>query len=76
MRRNNRDIEADLLRIASVGTKKTWLVYGANLNFNIVKKYIARLINRGFLVYESQLYTTTPKGKEYMNLIVQCQGFQ
>ena len=76
MKRNNRDIEADILRIARVGTLKTWLVYGANLNFKMIKKYIARLITRGFLVHDGKLYTTTPKGVEYMNLIVACQGFQ
>ena len=76
MKRNNRDIEADILRIACVGTLKTCLVYGANLNFNIVKKYLARLITRGFLVHDGKFYTTTPKGVEYMNLIVECQVFQ
>ena len=76
MKRNNRDIEADILRIARTGSLKTWLVYEANLNFNIVKKYLARLITRGFLVHDGKLYTTTPRGEEYMNLIVECQRFQ
>ena len=76
MKRNNRDIEADILRIARTGTLKTWLVYGANLNFNIVKKYLSRLITRGYLVHDGKRYTTTPKVEEYMNMIVECQGFQ
>jgi len=76
MKRNNRDIEADILNIARTGTRKTWIVYGANLNFNIVKKYIKNLISKGFLEYDGTLYRTTNKGKEYMNLIQECQVFQ
>ena len=76
MKRNNLDIEADILDIARTGTRKTWIVYGANLNFNIVKKYIAGLLHRGFLKYDGNLYTTTPKGKEYMNRINEIQVFQ
>ncbi|NQT09462.1 transcriptional regulator, partial [Candidatus Bathyarchaeota archaeon] len=40
MKRNNLDICADILRVSRGGAKKTHLVYKANLNFNIVKKYI------------------------------------
>lgn len=62
MRRNDLDICADLLRIASAGAKKTHLVYKANLNFNIVKKYLNRLQNNELIEnYEGQ-YFTTDKG--------------
>ena len=76
MKRNNRDIEADILNVAIGGSIKTWIVYGARLNFNIIKKYLERLITKGFLKHEGKIYTTTDKGKEYMNLIFRCQGFQ
>ena len=76
MKRNNLDIEADILEVARQGTIKTHLVYGANLNFNIVKKYIERLLTKGCLRQEGPLYYTTEKGFEYMNLIDACTGFQ
>jgi len=76
MKRNNLDIEADILDLASQGIRKTHLVYGANLNFNIVKKYLERLFNKGCLKKEGPLYFTTEKGVEYMNLIEACQVFQ
>jgi len=76
MKRNNLDIEADILDLALTGIRKTRIVYGANLNFNIVKKYISGLINRGFLEYDDKLYTTTPNGKEYMNQINAIQVLQ
>ena len=76
MRRNNLDIEADILAITRSGSVKTWIVYGANLNFNIVKKYIASLINRGLLTQEGKLYLTTERGEAYRETILACQGFQ
>ena len=76
MKRNNLDIEADILDLARQGTKKTHLVYGANLNFNIVKKYLERLISRGLLIFEGSFYYTTEKGLEYIDLIDACTGFQ
>ena len=67
-RRNNLDIMADILRIAKAGAKKTWIVYGANLNFKIVKEYLSDLKGRGLLSSrdESNLYQTTERGLEFL----------
>ena len=67
MKRNNLDICADILRISKNGAKKTHLVYKANLNFNIVKKYIEGLLKLGLLNHEPPKYYTTPKGVLYIN---------
>jgi len=76
MRRNNLDIEADILDVAQQGSIKTWIVYRTNLNFNIVRKYIDGLISRGLLEQDGKLFFTTEKGKEYVKTIQACQGFQ
>jgi len=76
MRRNNLDIEADILNVAQQGTVKTWIVYRANLNFKIVKKYIDGLISRGMIEQDGKLYFTTEKGEAYRQTILDCQGFQ
>jgi len=47
LRRNDLDICADILKVAKTGAKKTQIVYQANLNFKIVKKYLQRLIATG-----------------------------
>ena len=54
MRRSRDDIEADILKIVSARgvTGKTAIVYGANLNFRIVKVYLARLVERNLLKLE------------------------
>ena len=49
MRRNNLDISAEILQIAQTGAKKTQIVYKANLNFLILKKYMKNLIEKGFV---------------------------
>jgi len=67
MRRNDLDICADLLKVAMDGAKKTQLVYRANLNFKIVKKYIERLSENGLLVYVNRSYFTTERGSKFVN---------
>ena len=67
MRRNNMDISADLLTVAKDGAKKTHLVYKANLNFAIVKKYLARLTENGLLESVNGRFFTTDKGSRFLD---------
>ena len=68
MRRNDLDICADILKIAQTGAKKTQIVYKANLNFKIVKKYLDRLIDNGLLLNqdENRFYMTTYRGTDFL----------
>jgi len=68
MRRNDLDICADILRVSRSGAKKTQIVYKANLNFKIVKKYLRRLIANGLLdpSQDKRLFTTTNKGVDFL----------
>ncbi|KKM87434.1 hypothetical protein LCGC14_1268970 [marine sediment metagenome] len=67
MRRDSKDIDAAILRIAETRVKKTQIVYQANLNFKIVKRYLARLIDdQGYLEQEDDLFQTTTRGKEFL----------
>jgi len=66
MRRNDLDICADILNIAQNGAKKTQLVYKANLNFAIVKKYIKRLGDTELLTSENGYFMTTEKGMRFL----------
>lgn len=81
MRRNNKDIEADILRITIGGARKTQIVYQGNLNFKIVKGYLSRLIAkpREFLRYDGRrFYHTTPRGIEFLRRydLLQCMDEQ
>ncbi|MGD2200308.1 MAG: winged helix-turn-helix domain-containing protein [Candidatus Bathyarchaeota archaeon] len=68
MRRNDLDICADILKVAQGGAKKTQIVYKANLNFKIVKRYLNRLIENDMLnpMEEKRLYATTSRGEEFI----------
>lgn len=66
MRRNDLDICADILHVTRHGAKKTHIVYRANLNFNMVKKYFKRLIGGGLLTLADGHYTTTDKGLDWL----------
>ena len=66
MKRNNLDICADILRVSKGGAKKTHLVYQANLNFKIVKRYISELMEKELLEREGDRYYLTSKGSEFI----------
>jgi predicted transcriptional regulator len=66
-RRNDLDICAEILQIAKDGAKKTRIVYGANLNFKIVEKYLRRLIENGLLdMMDERRFITTRKGTQFL----------
>jgi len=66
MRRNNLDISAKILQVANEGAKKTQIVYKANLNFLIVKKYLNNLTEKGFMNKNDTRYYTTEKGRDFL----------
>lgn len=78
MRRNDLDICADILQVACNGAKKTHVVYQANLNFNIVKKYLRRLKENGLIELNDGRFFTTEKGarflEQYRDLVVPFSG--
>jgi len=67
MKRNNLDICADILRVSRGGAKKTHLVYKANLNFNIVKRYINGLTESGLLEKSGERFYVTEEGKLFID---------
>jgi len=65
-RRHKLDIMAEILRLAMAGTRKTRLVYLANLNFTILKKYLKLLEEKGFVYTYNSLIHTSPEGAEFL----------
>ena len=67
-RRGKIEIVTDILELCRTPVKKTTIVYRCNLNFLIVKKYLERCFNNGWLVENRigrrNLYTTTELGKD------------
>ena len=66
MKRNNYDIFADILRVSKDGAKKTHLVYQANLNFNIVKRYMGEPLENELLEQNGDRFYQTEKGARFI----------
>ena len=62
------ETSADILKVARKGAKKSHIIYKANLNFLVVKKYLKLLQNAELLTLtENRIYRTTEKGVKYIN---------
>ncbi len=62
-KRGRVDIIIDILEVAKKGTSKTAIVSGANLNFQLTERYLALLLENGFIENRQDKYVTTDKGK-------------
>jgi len=73
VRKNRTDMEIsrDMLELAREGVGKTKLMYGANLSFELLQKYIGRLVASGLLSSEQgsklQIFRTTERGEEFLS---------
>jgi len=65
-RRSRPDIFNDILKIVLKGARKTRIVYGANLNFKLLREYLDNMERQGLLVEEDGKVIATEKGKEYL----------
>ena len=68
----------DLLQVAIGGSTKTKLVYQGNLNFNIIKRWLAKLIAKGLLEFTptpTNTWKTTLKGVDFMRAMEKTMFF-
>lgn len=68
-RRARMDIYADILKAIGEESRKTNIVYEANLNFKRCKKYLNKLKENGLVEVKSRspmAWTITEKGKEFL----------
>jgi len=68
-KRSDMEISADILKVTVNGALKSHIVYKANINFQLGKKYLDRLTNSGLIIDSvngSRVYFTTDKGREYI----------
>ncbi|WP_340820837.1 winged helix-turn-helix domain-containing protein [Methanolobus sp. WCC4] len=68
IRRSKTAISVEILRAALGGAKKTHIVYQANLNFEVVNRYLSYLSERGLIEQKDNIYVTTNKGKEFQEI--------
>ena len=68
MRRNKLEISVEILNAAIEGSKKTHIVYSANLNFDVVNRYLEILEKKGLIEQNDDIYTTTEEGKKFKDM--------
>ena len=73
-RRNNFQINRDILVLAINGAGKTRLVYGSNLNFSLIKDYLADLIARGMIALTGTRYFTTDRGLKFIKTMASVEA--
>ena len=65
----NRDrlcIVADILEVAYSGASKTHIMFGANLSFKLLEKYLGVAMNAHFLRVEGSRFVLTEQGQEFL----------
>ncbi|PSN84003.1 hypothetical protein B9Q02_09955 [Candidatus Marsarchaeota G1 archaeon BE_D] len=67
-RRDGVKIIRDILEIAWEGSRKTRIMFQANLNPRLLKKYLDFCLKHGLLEEVEGKYYTTEKGKKYIKL--------
>jgi len=75
MKRESMDICRDILQLTRNGAIKTRIVYGANLNFKIVKGYLSKLLSLGLLEESRKGYRTTEKGLDFIDRYEELSRF-
>ena len=81
-RRSNIEIIADMLKIGENGAGKTKIMYGANMSYSQIQKYLGFLISQGFINKvevgnPAVTYRVTDKGLKLLksiNSIVEMLG--
>jgi predicted transcriptional regulator len=75
-KRSDVEISTAILQVALNGAKKSHIIYKANLNFKLGKKYLTRLIKSGLIEGPDKkrgVFLTTEKGVEYLKYV---EGFK
>ena len=64
--RHRFDILADIVRVAGTGSRKTKIMYIANLSFALLNKYLKEALHVGLLQSNGEQYLMTKKGEAFL----------
>ena len=66
--RDKLQIIADILSTVRKGSKKTKIMYQANLSYRLLCRYLRDVIDSGLISFDKEnYYVLTDKGKEFLN---------
>jgi len=71
--RSHLQILVDILSLINEGAKRTHIMYGANLSFKLLNKYLSEILNAGLAhLRDDGLYEITEKGLIFLD---KCNRF-
>ncbi|MCW3977750.1 MAG: winged helix-turn-helix domain-containing protein [Candidatus Bathyarchaeota archaeon] len=66
--RKKLQIIADILEISRNGTRKTRIMYQANLSYKLLCSYLVKVLEAGLVAGDDDdCYVLTPKGEKFLN---------
>ena len=65
--RHRVDIIADILEGAKASTRKTKIMYVANLSYGLFKKYLEETLRLHFVYLDGEIYGITSKGQAFLD---------
>ena len=68
-KRTRYEIIHDILSQCENGAKKTWILYKANLSYELANNYISKFIEKKLIEQKDDLYYLTDKGKMLLSLL-------
>jgi len=68
-KRSRYEIIYNVLDQCQTGSKKTWVMYKANLSYDLTTSYLDELIKMGLVEPKDGLYYITEKGKQLLELL-------
>ena len=68
-KRSKYEIIQDVLDQCQTGSKKTWVMYRANLSYDLTTEYLNDLVKLGLVEPKDGLYYITEKGKQLLELL-------
>lgn len=77
-KRSQEKIIADILSLVMKDQKKTHIMYGANLSYDLLCKYINKLLVAELIKYRKndQIYELTDKGKTYLDKYAEYESLK
>ena len=68
-KRSRYAIIKEILEQCKEGAKKTWIMYRANLSYDITRNYLKVLLEANVIEQKGDLYFLTQKGQELLGLL-------
>ena len=68
-KRSKYEIVHDILDQCQNGAKKTWIMYRANLSYDLTTNYLNDLVKRGLVENREGLFYITDKGKQLLEVL-------